>query len=270
MTRPGHPLTARVLVNRVWQHHFGRGIVATPSNFGLRGEPPTHPELLDWLAARFVADGWSIKALHRRIVTSRAYRRSSRHDPANAAKDPGNRSLWRFDRSRLDAESLRDAMLAVSGTLDLSRPGTHPFPPIERWRWTQHSPFKEVYPTDRRSVYLMTQRLQKHPYLALFDGPDTNTSTEARTRATVPLQALYLMNNPWVRAGPNRSRRACRATRPRGSPRWWSAPGIGPRPPTNPDGSAITSGFSPRRPPGRGLLPTRRSARAGAASPASP
>jgi hypothetical protein len=191
-------LTARVLVNRVWHHHFGRGIVATPSNFGLRGEPPTHPELLDWLTRAFVAGGWSIKALHRTIVASAAYQRSSREDEPSATRDPGDASLWRFERRRLDAEALRDAMLAVSGGLDRGR-GAHPFPPIERWNWTQHSPFKESYATQRRTVYLMTQRLQRHPYLALFDGPDPNSSTEARTRSTVPLQALYLANSPWVK-----------------------------------------------------------------------
>ena len=200
LTQPNQPLTARVMVNRVWQHHLGKGIVGTPSNFGARGEPPTHPELLDWLTARFIADGWSVKALHRRIVTSLAYQRSSRDDPANSEKDPSNRFLWRFDRARLDAESLRDAILAVSGDLNLAKPGPHPFPPIEQWRWTQHNPFRDVYPTDHRSVYLMTQRLQKHPYLALFDGPDTNTSAEARTKVTAPSQTLFLMNNPWMKA----------------------------------------------------------------------
>jgi hypothetical protein len=200
LTRPEHPLTPRVIVNRVWHHHFGRGIVATPGNLGVRGEPPSHPELLDWLTARFVAGGWSVKALHRLILTSKTYRLSSSDDAANAAKDPAARFLWRFDRRRLDAEALRDALLAVSGDLDRSRPGAHPFPPIERWHWTQHDAFKEVYPSDRRTVYLMTQRLQRHPYLALFDGPDTNATTDARTRSTVPLQALYLMNNPFVRA----------------------------------------------------------------------
>jgi hypothetical protein len=186
------------MVNRVWQHHFGQGIVATPSNFGLRGEPPTHPELLDWLTTRFVADGWSIKALHRQIVTSNTYRMSSRQDAANAVKDPANRFLWRAQRRRLDAESLRDAMLAVSGSLDSSRPGPHPFPPIDQWHWTQHNAFKDVYATNHRTVYMMTQRLQRHPYLALFDGPDTNASTDLRTHATIPLQALYLRNNPFV------------------------------------------------------------------------
>jgi hypothetical protein len=198
LTRPGHPLTARVLVNRVWQHHFGRGIVATPSNFGVRGEPPTHPELLDWLAAKLVAGGWSIKAIHREILLSEAYQLSGDHDPRDAALDLEGRRLWRFPRRRLDAESIRDAMLAVAGRLDARRPGRHPFPPIEQWRWTQHDAFKAVYPSDHRSIYLMTQRLKKHPFLALFDGPDTNTSTDLRSRSTVPLQALYFLNNPFV------------------------------------------------------------------------
>ena len=199
LTRPDHPLTARVMVNRIWQHHFGKGIVATPSNFGVRGEPPTHPELLDWLAARFIDSGWSVKAVHRLILLSKTYQLASTYDGANAARDPANRCYWRYDRRRLDAEAIRDAMLAVSGKLDPARPGRQPFPPIDRWAWTQHNPFKEVYPSNHRSVYLMTQRFQRQPYLALFDGPDTNTSTGRRQTSTVPLQALFLMNNPFVR-----------------------------------------------------------------------
>ena len=113
--------------------------------------------------------------------------------------DPSNRLCWHFDRRRLDAESIRDALLAVAGNLDLERPGEHPFPPVDEWHWTQHNPFKAVYDSNHRSVYLMRQRLQRHPYLALFDAPDTNTSTDQRTSATVPLQALYWMNNPFVR-----------------------------------------------------------------------
>jgi hypothetical protein len=198
LARADHPLTARVMVNRIWQHHFGRGIVASASNFGLRGEEPTHPELLDWLAGRFVAGGWSIKAIHRLIASARAYQMASQAECANEAIDPANRWLWRFDRQRLDAEAIRDAMLAVSGRLELKRPGPHPFPPIAQWGWTQHNPFKAVYPSDHRSVYLMTQRLQRHPYLALFDGPDTNSSIDVRARSTVALQALYFMNNPFV------------------------------------------------------------------------
>ncbi|MFN0021323.1 MAG: PSD1 and planctomycete cytochrome C domain-containing protein [Pirellulaceae bacterium] len=191
LTRPDHPLTARVMANRIWQGHFGKGIVGTPSNFGLRGDAPTHPELLDYLAARFVDGGWSIKKLHREILTSEAYQRRS----------TGEESKYyaAFDRRRLNAESIRDALLFVSGTLDLRRPGEQPFPPMTAWTWTQHTPFKDVYPSRHRSVYLMTQRLQKHPFLALFDGPDTNTTTDKRTSSTVPLQSLYWMNSPEVR-----------------------------------------------------------------------
>jgi hypothetical protein len=198
LTRPNHPLTARVMVNRIWQHHFGKGIVGTPSNFGLRGEEPTHPELLDYLAARFIESGWSVKAMHRLILSSKSYQLASGHDDADPANDPGNRLYWRFDRRRLDAEAIRDALLAVSGNLDRARPGPHPFPPIDKWHWTQHDPFRDVYPTRHRSVYLMTQRFQRHPYLALFDGPDTNTTTEQRPTSTVPSQALFLMNNAFM------------------------------------------------------------------------
>jgi cytochrome c553 len=181
LTHPENPLTARVMVNRIWQHHFGRGIVATPSNFGTRGEVPTHPELLDYLARHFVEQGWSVKQMHRLVLTSKTWRLAS-----TAA------------RRRLDAEAIRDAMLSVAGTLDLARPGPHPFPDIKTWGWTQHSPFKDVYPSQHRSVYLMTQRIQRHPFLALFDGPDTNTTTDQRTASTVPLQALFWMNSPLV------------------------------------------------------------------------
>jgi len=202
LTSKQNPLTARVLVNRVWQWHFGRGIVATPSDFGLRGAEPTNRALLDWLATRFLESGWSIKSLHRDIMLSETYQRASEatgdDQQANLPRDPDNLYHWRYDRRRLDAESLRDALLAASGRLDLARPGDHPFPPVEDWHWTQHSPFKAVYDSSHRSVYLMTQRLARHPYLALFDGPDPNTSTAARTQAIVPSQALYLLNNPFV------------------------------------------------------------------------
>jgi Protein of unknown function (DUF1553)/Protein of unknown function (DUF1549)/Planctomycete cytochrome C len=198
LTQPDHPLTARVMVNRIWQHHFGRGIVASSSNLGLRGDEPSHPELLDWLARRFVQSGWSVKAMHRLIVSSKAYQLASSKDADNAAIDPSNRFLWRFDRRRLSAEEIRDAMLALGGHLDLGRPGPHPFPPIAAWGWTQHNAFKAVYPSNHRGVYLMTQRLTRHPFLALFDGPDANHSTDARTSATVPLQSLFFLNNPFV------------------------------------------------------------------------
>jgi hypothetical protein len=132
------------------------------------------------------------------LLSSRVYRLSSAPGQQQAAIDPGNQYYWRHDRVRLDAEAIRDAMLVASGQLDLARPDAHPFPTIEKWNWTQHQPFKAVYPSNHRSVYLMTQRIQRHPYLALFDGPDTNNSTEARTSATVPLQALYVLNDSFV------------------------------------------------------------------------
>lgn len=193
-----NPLTARVIVNRIWQHHFGRGIVGTPSNFGLRGEAPTHPELLDWLAAYFMRNDWSIKSIQRLIVQSKTYRLSSPYYAEAQRIDPGNRFYWRHDRRRLDAESIRDAMLMVGGGLDLAIPGEHAFPSFQDWHWTQHNPFKTSYESSHRSVYLMTQRFKKHPYLGLFDGPDANISTDVRAVSTVPAQALFMINNSFV------------------------------------------------------------------------
>lgn len=195
-----NPLTARVFVNRVWHWHFGRGIVRTASNFGALGEPPTHPELLDWLASEFVSHNWSVKHLHKLIVLSHTYQQSSADNTEAMKRDNGNALWWRFDRRRLDAESVRDALLATSGALDRVPGGAHPFPEAKTWNFTQHHPFKAVYETNKRSVYLMTQRFARHPFLALFDGPDTNASTERRITSTTPLQALYLMNDPFVHA----------------------------------------------------------------------
>src|SRR5262249_35782921 len=130
LTQPNHPLTSRVLVNRLWQHHFSRGIVATPGDFGVQGEPPTHPELLDWLATEFVARGWSIKTMHRLIVLSAAYRQACTYNEVNAAKDPDNRLLWRMNRRRLEGEALRDAMLAVSGRLNPKAGGPSIYPEL--------------------------------------------------------------------------------------------------------------------------------------------
>jgi hypothetical protein len=195
---PTRGLVARVMVNRIWQHHFGRPIVPTPSDFGLRGLPPSHPELLEWLAADFVASGWSVKAMHRRIMLSAAYQLGSEHDSANAAVDTGNVAYWRFDRRALDAEALRDTLLALGGNLRLDRPGPHPFPEAGTWRFTAHHQFKALYPSEHRSVYLMVQRLHPHPYLALFNGPDTSVTTATRDNATVALQALYLLNNAFI------------------------------------------------------------------------
>ncbi|MFH1303050.1 MAG: PSD1 and planctomycete cytochrome C domain-containing protein [Planctomycetota bacterium] len=198
LTAEGNPLFARVMVNRIWQQHFGRGLVGSENDFGNRGELPTHPELLDWLATRFKQSGWSIKALHRLMMNSAAYQQSSDFDAVAAERDPDARFLWRFNRRRLSAEEIRDAMLLVSGNLDSTPGGAHPFPPVETWGFSQHAPFYAVYPTNRRSVYLMQQRLKRHPFLALFDGADTNVSTARRELTTVPTQALYLMNSPFV------------------------------------------------------------------------
>ncbi len=198
LTRPSNPLFARVMANRIWQHHFEEGLVATPNNLGLRGAPPTHAALLDFLARRFVEEGWSVKAMHRLIMKSAVYQQSSEASRGDEAIDPSNQLLGRFGRRRLEAEAIRDGMLFASGELDLAPPGPQPFPPPEKWAWTQHAPFKEIYESNHRAVYLMTQRFQKHPFLALFDGPDTNESTEARRSSTVPQQALFALNDPWL------------------------------------------------------------------------
>jgi len=198
LTAPENPLTARVLVNRVWQHHFGKGLVSTPSDFGKRGSPPTHSELLDALAVRFIQSGCSIKAMHKLIMMSQTYQLSSDGDPGNLPRDPGNDFLWKFNRQRLDAEAIRDSLLMISGQLDLSQTGPHPFPHASTWSFTQHNPFTAVYDTNRRSVYLMTQRFQRHPYLSIFDGADPNTSTPLRSSTITPIQALFMMNSPFV------------------------------------------------------------------------
>ncbi len=187
-----HPLAARVMVNRIWEWHFGRGLVRTANDFGARGEAPTHSELLDFLAVRFVQSGYSIRAMHRLILQTEAYQRSSL---TPSASDPENRWLAHFSRRRLTAEELRDSLLLVSGQLDRTTPESHPFPAEETWTFTQHGPFNAVYETNRRSVYLMVQRQRRHPFLALFDGADPNASTPTRQATIVPTQALYFMND---------------------------------------------------------------------------
>jgi hypothetical protein len=198
ITRASNPLTARVFVNRVWLWHFGRGLVDTPSDFGSRGARPSHPQLLDWLASEFIESGWSVKSLHRLIMNSRTYQLASVDDEANLATDPGNRWHWRYSRRSLDAESIRDAMLAVSGQLGRDVPRSHPFPDVNTWGFTIHKPFHAVYDSNHRSVYLMVQRNRRHPYLALFDAADPNQSVASRQPTTTPTQALFLMNSPFV------------------------------------------------------------------------
>jgi mono/diheme cytochrome c family protein len=198
LTDPKNPLTARVMVNRIWHYHFGRGLVRTTSDFGVRGERPTHPKLLDFLAAEFVANGWSIKQMHRLIMKSQTYRLASQDLAANSKVDPDNRFLWRANRQRLDAEQIRDSILAFSGELDLSPGGRHSFGHHLTYFYRQHEPFQESYPTNRRSVYMMQQRIQKNPYLDLFDGPDGNVSLAERNATTTTLQALFLMNSEFM------------------------------------------------------------------------
>jgi len=198
LTQTDHPLTARVMVNRIWHYHFGRGLVPTPSDFGVRGTAPSHPELLDHLADLFVKNGWSTKQMHRAIMTSRVYRLANDEHATNLATDPENHFLWRANRRRLDAEQLRDSMLVFSGELDRAPGGRHPFPHHLTYFYRQHEPFQEKYASNKRSVYLMQQRIQKNPYLDLFDGPDGSLHFGERRSTVTTLQALYFMNSEFV------------------------------------------------------------------------
>lgn len=195
---PNNPLPARVMVNRIWQNHFGRGIAPTSNDFGKQGKPPTHIELLDYLADQFRQSGWSIKAMHRLIMASRTYQQSTARDPQAITQDPTNQWLAGFPRLRINAEAIRDSLLMHGGSLEVEAAGPHPFPAQHTWDFTQHKPFKAVYETNHRSVYLMTQRIQRHPFLAIFDGADPSTSTALRMSTTTPLQALFLLNDPLV------------------------------------------------------------------------
>jgi hypothetical protein len=199
-----NPLTARVIVNRIWHHHFGRGIVATLDNFGKMGDRPTHPELLDYLAVQFMKGGWSIKQMHRLIMTSEAYRMASAYENAvNREKDPENRYLWRFRPQRLDAEIVRDAVLAASGSINPTIGGPPVFPPLPKelltsvshgiWKNEEDGP--AVW---RRSVYVYRRRGLVFPLFQVFDLPEQNVTAGARNVSTVPTQALTLLNDAFV------------------------------------------------------------------------
>jgi hypothetical protein len=204
LASPDNPLTARVMVNRLWQHHFGRGLVHSPNNFGLQGDKPTHPELLDWLAAEFVAHGWRLKPLHRLILTSNAYRMSSRGNPHGLAADPANDLFWRFDMRRLSAEEVRDSFLAVSGTLNrkMYGPGVYPEMPPEVLAgqsrpgdgWGKSPPEEQA----RRSVYVHVKRSLLLPILESFDVAETDRTTPVRFSTTQPTQALGLLNSAFL------------------------------------------------------------------------
>ncbi len=190
ITSPDNPLVARVMVNRIWAWHFGRGLVATPNDFGNHGSPPSHPELLDYLARHFVEHGWSVKAMHRLIMASATYQQAARDGfPPE--------SFAGFARRRISAEELRDTLLVAAGTLDRTAGEGHPFPPESSWSFTQHAPFAAEYPTSRRSVYVMRKRNRSSRFFALFNGADPNASTAERDVTTAPTQALYFMNDPF-------------------------------------------------------------------------
>jgi hypothetical protein len=205
-----NPLTARVLVNRVWMHHVGAPIVATPGDFGLRSEPPTNPNLLDHLAYELThADAWSLKALHRGIMCSATYRQSSADRPAPRVIDPENTLLWRMNRRRLDFESLRDAALAVSGRLDRSIGG----PPFADASTPPRGPA-------RRTIYAKIDRLNLPGLFRTFDFPDPNATSPKRDATTIPSQALFLMNHPFTLAAaqammtrPELTAASCQSTR---------------------------------------------------------
>ena len=204
LVSPDNPLTARVMVNRLWQHHFGEGIVRTPSNFGKMGEPPSHPALLDWLAVEFVERGWSLKAMHRLMLTSETYRMSSDDIAANVAIDPENHLFWRMPRQRLEAEALRDLILATSGSLDRTMGGPNVFPYIDPDLFEASS--QRNWPgkpdsdpsTWRRSLYVFSKRSIRYPFFEAFDQPNLVNSVDRRNRSTVAPQALLLMNNAFV------------------------------------------------------------------------
>jgi len=195
-----NPLTARVAVNRIWQWHFGNGLVNTPNDFGKLGVPPTHPELLDWLASEFIRSGWSVKKLHRLIVLSATYRQSNRAHSKGMTLDADNRLLWRFTTRRMEAESIRDSILAISGELDLQmycrgydlfsgRGGTGGVKPIESQR--RHG-------GRRRMVYAYKIRMEREAVFGAFDCPDAGQSAPRRSQSTTPVQALNLFNSQFT------------------------------------------------------------------------
>jgi hypothetical protein len=203
LTRPDHPLTGRVMVNRIWQWHFGRGIVGTPNDFGRQGQAPSHPELLDWLASEFVVRGWSFKSMHRLILLSSTYQMSSQYvDGNNARVDPDNHYLWRMNRRRLEAEVLWDAMHAVAGTLNLKmggRPVTLPLAEDELTALGSGTVFWPVAADpaehNRRGVYILVRRNFTYPMFAVFDSADNAASCPERDVSTVAPQALWSLNN---------------------------------------------------------------------------
>ncbi len=205
LASPENPLTARVMANRLWHYHFGRGIVATPNDFGAQGAPPTHPELLDWLASEFVSQKWSIKAMHRVLVLSNTYQLASEGEPASLAttglaKDPDNRLFWRHNRRRLEAEAVRDAMLSVAGNFNARAGGPAVLVPVQEELVHQlYQPKQWAVSSDasehrRRAIYLIAKRNLRLPFMEAFDAPDLQNSCARREQSTHALQTLELMN----------------------------------------------------------------------------
>src|SRR5262249_40980808 len=197
LASPENPLFARVMVNRVWQYHFGNGLIATSDNLGVSGAKASHPDLLDYLAAEFVRSGWSVKALHRFILESAAYRQSSARREGLDAIDPDNRLLAYFPLRRLDAEAIRDAMLAISGELDTRMGG--PFIPSHRTAEGVVEIAESAAGAKRRSINLQQRRTQVVTFLSLFDAPAIVSTCGKRSPSTVPLQSLALLNSECVR-----------------------------------------------------------------------
>ena len=203
-----HPLTARVMVNRIWQHHFGRGLVGTPSDFGTHGQKPTHPALLDWLAAEFTARGWSVKAMHRLMLLSATYQQASTIAAAERVHDPENRLYGRMNRLRIEGEVIRDSLLAISGELNLKVGGPGVFPPIPKELFEGAKGWiASTDPRDhtRRSLYIFARRNLRFPFLEVFDAPDNNLSCSARERSTTAPQSLTLLNAEEVLAAAART-----------------------------------------------------------------
>ena len=197
---PANPLTARVIVNRLWKHHFGAGLVPTPDDFGVLGQTPSHPELLDWLATEFVKNGWSLKRMHRRMLLTSAYQMTSRADSAADAIDPDNKLLHNMPLRRLEAEAIRDAMLAVSGRLDKTMFGPGVLPHLTPFLSGRGRPSVSG-PLDgngRRTIYLSVHRNFLTPMLMAFDYPVPFSTIGKRSVSNVPAQALTLLNNPFV------------------------------------------------------------------------
>jgi hypothetical protein len=203
LTSSDCPLTARVIVNRVWGWHFGQALVRTPSDFGAQGEPPTYPDLLDWLARDLIAHGWSLKHLHRRILLSETYRMRSAADGRGLRVDADNRLLWHFPRRRLEGEAIRDAMLACAGSLNGKPFGPPVVPPLGKEELTGLFDARGKWPVTkdaaehtRRSVYLLVRRTFVYPLFAAFDPPELMTNCPGRPQTVVPTQALTLLNGP--------------------------------------------------------------------------